>query len=131
MIEINTYQLVKMGDLNHHGTLFVAKALEWLSETGFITASHAYHDPNEIVYRAMDDFKFLRPAQKGEIVRFHGKVINVGTSSITVSVKAVSYTDTEEKDPYCMGKITYVVIDKVTRKKKAHGIKKEVLCKNN
>lgn len=130
MVEVSTFQLIKMGDLNHHSTLFVAKALEWLSETGFITACHAYEDPNELVYRGMDDFKFLKPADKGEILRFTGKIINVGTTSLTVSVKACSFADKDNSDPYCMGKITYVVIDKETRKKKAHNIPKEIMCEH-
>ncbi|SHH57057.1 Acyl-CoA hydrolase [Anaerosphaera aminiphila DSM 21120] len=119
MKEFSTSQLVLMGDLNHHGTLFVGKALTWLSETGFMTASMSYKNPDELVFLAMNGFKFLKPVPKGDIVTFTGKIVHLGNSSITVYVKGVSALTNEI---HVEGFITYVCIDQVTRKKKNHGL---------
>lgn len=117
--ELSTSQLVLTGDLNHHGTLFVGKALIWLSETGFMTASMSYKNPDELVFLAMNGFKFFKPVPKGDIVNFTGKIVNLGNSSITVYVNGVSSLTGEI---HVEGFITYVCIDQVTRKKKNHGL---------
>lgn len=119
MKELETSQLVKMDDLNHHGTLFVGKALTWLCETGFITASMEYKDPNELVFFALNGFKFFRPVQKGDIVTYRGRIVNVTKTSISCYVYSTSL---ESGEKCAEGLITYVTIDKISRKKKEHGL---------
>lgn len=119
MKSFKTSQIVLMGDLNHHGTLFVGKAITWLSEAGFMTATQAHKDPMELVYYAMNGFKFLHPVKGGEIVNYCGKIVALGKTSITVAVSASTLSN---PDIFAEGFITYVVIDKETRKKKPHNL---------
>lgn len=119
MEQLTTSQLVKMDDLNHHGTLFVGKALMWLCETGFMTVSKNFGKPDELVFYAMNGFKFLRPVAKGDICTFTGTVVNAGKTSVSVYVKGESL---KTKEIALEGFVTYVAIDPITRKRKAHNL---------
>lgn len=123
MKKYETLHLVKGEDLNHHGTLFAAKATAWLVEAGFATAACEHGNPNEIVLRGIRDMSFCKPVPKGTVIRYEGQVVQVGNTSLIVCVKAQNAI-TEEL--YIEGYITFVTIDAMTATKKAHAVQLDV-----
>lgn len=119
MKKYETLHLVKMEDLNHHGTLFAAKATAWMVEAGFAAAACEHGNPNEIVLRGMQDVSYTKPVAKGTVVRYESRVVQAGVTSLTVCIQAKNAI-TEEM--FLEGYITFVTIDEHTATKKAHGI---------
>lgn len=114
-----TLHLVKAEDLNHHGTLFAARAAEWLIEAGFAVAACEHGNPDEVVLRNLQNMSFSRPITKGSVVKFTGRVVDVGTTSFMV---AVTVADAISGEKAVEGFITFVSIDAVTGNKKSHNI---------
>lgn len=114
-----TAHLVKSEDLNHHGTLFAARAASWFVEAGFMTAACEHRNSAEIVCRNVHGMSFTSPIQNGDIVHFDSTVARVGKTSITVHIIASSE---HTKNVGVEGFITFVIVDKDSGKKKPHGI---------
>ena len=119
MKKYETSHLVKGEDLNHHGTLFAAKATAWLIEAGFVTAACEHGKPEEIVLRGLQEMTFDKPVAKGSVVCYEGQVIYVGKTSLMVWVKG---QDAISKEQFMEGFITFVTIDSQTSQKKTHQI---------
>ena len=51
MKQYETLHLVKQEDLNHHGTLFAARAAAWVVESGFAAAACEHGNTDDIVLR--------------------------------------------------------------------------------
>lgn len=113
-----TTHLVKGEDLNHHGTLFAARAASWLVEAAFVAAGCAY-GKNELVCRNLHQMSFTRPVQPGTILNLSSRVVLAGKTSFMVSVTAV---DTFTGQQAFEGMITFVTVDEKTGKKVEHGI---------
>jgi len=119
MRQYETSHLVKGEDLNHHGTLFAARAAAWLVEAGFVAAGCACGSTEDIVCRNLSDMWFKKPVQQGTILRFLARVAYAGESSFMVAVRAQdALTDTI----YIEGMLTFVTVDGGTGQKKAHHI---------
>ena len=114
-----TLHLVKGEDLNHHGTLFAARAAAWLVEAGFAAAACEHGDTNEIVLRNLQNMSFSKPVKKGTVVRFESRVVYAGSTSLMVAVTA---KDAMTEEQAIEGFITFVTIDKETGKKKQHSV---------
>lgn len=114
-----TLHLVKGEDLNHHGTLFAARAAAWLVEAGFAAAACEHGDTDEIVLRNLQNMSFSKPLKKGTVVRFESRVVYAGSTSLTVAVQA---KDAMTEEQAIEGFITFVTIDKETGKKKQHSV---------
>ena len=114
-----TLHLVKGEDLNHHGTLFAARAAAWLIEAGFATAACEHGNADEIVMRNLQDMSFSKPVKKGSVVKFTGKVVYTGASSLMVCVCA---RDALSGEAAIEGYITFVTIDNLTGKAKPHQV---------
>lgn len=119
MKRYETLQLVKSEDLNHHGTLFAARAAAWLIEAGFTTAACEHGNTDEVVLRNLRNMSFSKPVQKGTVVRFTSRIVAAGNTSLTVAVTAKNALTGELA---IEGFITFVTIDKNTAGKKSHNI---------
>lgn len=119
MREYETLRLVKSEDLNHHGTLFAARAAAWLIEAGFAVAACEHGNTDELVLRNLHNMSFSKPIKKGTVVRFLSRVVYVGTTSMIVSVVAKDAL-TGEKAVEAF--ITFVTIDAATGGKLAHNV---------
>lgn len=108
MRQYETAHLVKQEDLNHHGTLFAARAAAWFVEAAFVAAGCECGTSEGIVCRNLHDMSFYRPVQKGTIMRFLARVVFVGKSSFMVAVTAMNGL-TEEIN--IEGMLTFVVTD--------------------
>lgn len=111
--------LVKSEDLNHHGTLFAGRSAEWLVEAAFVAAAAQHGRPQDVLCVNIHGFTFTKPVQKGDIITFYSKVAKVGTTSITVYVKAMSEI---HATTHVDGFLTFVCIEPDTKRKRAHGI---------
>lgn len=105
--KISTTHLVKGEDLNHHGTLYAGRGVEWMVEAGFIVASIAVGDPN-IVCMRINSLLFRKPVPKGQMVTLEGLVVLSGRTSLTVYVKVIN-ANTQEF--IVDGFFTYVCVD--------------------
>lgn len=113
-----TSRLVKGEDLNHHGTLFAARAAAWLVEAAFVAAGCAY-GKNELVCRNLHQMSFTRPVQAGTILKLSSRVVLAGKTSLMVAVTAA---DAFSGQKAFEGMITFVTVDEQTGKKVEHGI---------
>lgn len=119
---MKTYEsihLVKSEDLNHHGTLYAARAAAWFVEAGFVAAAGEHGDTGEVVLRSLSDMSFSRPVREGEMVVFRSRVAYAGHTSLVVHVEAADLLGGEIA---LEGYVTYVVVDARTRQKKLHNI---------
>ena len=119
MKEYETLHLVKGEDLNHHGTLFAARAAAWLVEAGFAAAACEHGDSDEVVLRNLQNMSFSRPVKKGSVVRFTSRVVYAGATSLMVAITA---KDAMTGEQAIEGYITFVTVDKNTGAKLTHGV---------
>lgn len=122
-----TLHLVKGEDLNHHGTLFAARAAAWLVEAGFAAAACEHGDTDEIVLRNLQNMSFSRPVKKGTVVRFESRVVYAGSTSLMVAVTA---KDAMTGEQAIEGFITFVTINKETGIKKQHSVMLDEIALN-
>ncbi len=118
MKKYETSHLVKGEDLNHHGTLFAARAAAWFVETAFVAASCTY-GKNEIVCLNLNNMSFKRPVKPGTILKFEARVVLAGKTSFVV---AVSAADAFGGEKAIEGMVTFVTVDEQTGKKVEHHI---------
>ncbi len=114
-----TMHLVKNEDLNHHGTLFAARAADWLVEAGFAAAACEHGSTDEVVMRNLQNMSFQKPVQKGTALHFTGRVVYTGTTSLMVAVTA---KDAMSGEQFIEGYITFVTVEAGAGKKMAHSI---------
>lgn len=99
------HHLVKGSDLNHHGTLYAGRSAEWFVEAGFIAASSLL-PPQNIVCLKIHGMTFTCPVYPGSIVRYEGKIVYAGRTSLIAHISATVRDE-------CMseGFITFVHVD--------------------
>lgn len=118
MKKYGTSHLVAGADLNHHGTLFAARAAAWFVEAAFVAASCTY-GKNEIVCLNIQNMSFKRPVKPGTILNFEARVVLTGKTSFIV---AVSASDAFSEEKVIEGMLTFVTVDEQTGKKVEHHI---------
>lgn len=112
---ITTYRPVMSQDLNHHGTLYAARTNEWFVEIGFIAAA-SMSKPENIVCIKIHSMEFLRPVQKGEVLKLESKVVSAGRTSMVVYVHGTAGDHLAVK-----GFISFVNVDENGRPQ-PHGV---------
>lgn len=118
MKQYETLHLVKGEDLNHHGTLFAARAAAWFVESGFAAAACEHGNSDEIVFRNLHNMSFCAPVDKGVVVKFASRVVYAGKTSLMVHVAAQNAM-TEEVA--VEGFLSFVTVDD-TGVKKQHSV---------
>lgn len=83
--KVLTRHLVKGEDLNHHGTLYAGRGVEWMVESGFIAASTAVENEN-IVCMRINSLLFRKPVPKGQMVTLESSIVQAGRTSLTAYV---------------------------------------------
>lgn len=111
--------MVKGEDLNHHGTLFGARAAAWFVEAGLLAAAKEHGHPDEIVMRNILDMSFCRPVENGTMLDFEARVVFAGTTSLVVGIVGKNAFTGEIS---IRGFISYVTVHAGIKGKKAHGI---------
>lgn len=76
--------LVRPEHLNHHGSLFGGRLLEWLDEQAYIAAIAQLDSRANLVTVGIDNVEFHHQVREGAVLRFRSTVVHVGRTSITV-----------------------------------------------
>ncbi|HPN30604.1 MAG TPA: hotdog domain-containing protein [bacterium] len=92
-----TRHTVKQSDLNVRGTLFGGVMLSWIDEAGYVFASEICGCSN-LVTVSMKNVDFKSPAKIGDILELHGKFVKIGITSITIIVKANTFSPIDIKN---------------------------------
>lgn len=108
-----SYKLIKMEELNHHGTLFAGRTAEIFVESGFTAASLEVKNPDQIVLVKIHSMTFNEPIQRGDVIKMESQIVRLGNTSltahITISSSAKNTTPVE-------GFITFVNVDESGKK---------------
>lgn len=115
---LTTRHLVKGEDLNHHGTLYAGRGVEWMVEAGFIAASTAT-ESEDIVCMRINSLLFRKPVPRGQMVSYESAIVYAGNSSLTAYVRV---SNSKTKAFIVDGFFTYVYVDD-NGKPTPHGIK--------
>ena len=110
-------RLVKSEDLNHHRTLYAGRCAEWFVEAGFIAVASVL-SADHIVCLKIHGFTFTHPARSGDIVQFTSKIVEVGRTSLKVSVDLTLQGGAE---PIVNGMITFIHVNDLGRPE-PHGL---------
>lgn len=113
-----THHLVKQGDLNHHGTLYAGRSADWFVGSGLIAAA-GLAKPENIVCLKIHGMTFVKPAQRGDILRCESRVILAGKTSLMVHVQIANGNET-----LLQGYLTFIHVDR-DGKPIPHGIELE------
>ena len=106
-----TQHPIKKSDLGFHGNLFGGKLLAWLDAAAAGFASE-YCDTPRMVTKSIDHCVFNKPAKEGQLLKIYGKVIKIGTTSITLEMEARSHNVYSGKQNIILATgITFVRID--------------------
>lgn len=117
METLTTRHLVKGEDLNHHGTLYAGRGVEWMVEAGFIAASTAT-ESEDIVCMRINSLLFRKPVPRGQMVNYESAIVYTGRSSLTAYVRV---TNSKTKEFIVDGFFTYVYVDE-NGKPAAHNV---------
>lgn len=77
--------MVMPQELNHHGTAFGGTILAYLDQAGATLAVE--HCRHKVVLVNMQNATFKAPIYASDRITFYGKVVRVGTTSITVNME--------------------------------------------
>ena len=102
---------VKKSNLGFHGNLFGGQCLSWLDSAAAAYAMEVCHN-RRMVTICIDECIFKRPAKEGSLLKIYGKVVKVGTTSITMYLEARSYNVFREDEKLILNtSMTFVRVD--------------------
>jgi len=106
-----TQHPIKKSDLGFHGNLFGGKLLAWL-DAAAASFTAEYCDTPRMVTKSIDKCIFSKPAKEGQLLKIYGKVLEIGTTSITLKMEARSHNVYNGKQNIILAtNITFVRID--------------------
>ncbi len=105
-------QRICMGkDLGVHGNLFGGNMLSWIDEAAGTMAASICQSPNMVTLK-ISEVVFRKAVKVGYLIKIYGKVIKMGTTSVTLKVDARKHNViTEEEILVCDTELTFVRID--------------------
>jgi|TARA_B110000914_G_C15484016_1_gene457123 acyl-CoA thioesterase YciA len=89
-MELISTHPVKKSDLGFHGNLFGGKLLAWIDAAGAAYASQVCDSPRMVTV-LIEECLFKKPAKEGHLLKIYGKVLTIGTTSVTLKVEARSH----------------------------------------
>jgi len=98
-------------DTNGAGTIFGGVILSQIDLAGAVVARR--HSCQRFVTIAMKEVKFIAPVWVGDVVSYLGRVVRVGTTSITIRIRveAERFADCRTKVEVTTAEVVYVAID--------------------
>lgn len=108
--ETHIFKAIFPNTTNHYDTLFGGTAMQMMNEVAFITATRFTRQ--SVVTVNSEKIDFNKPIPAGTIVELVGKVIQLGTTSLKISVEIFTeqmYNEHKEKAIY--GEFTFVAIN--------------------
>lgn len=88
MMKTITHHYVRMEQMNHHGSLYSGVLTDWMTEAAFLGAVQILGRQNNMVMCAVQDFRFITPAELGSVICFQYELVKVGRTSLTIKVEA-------------------------------------------
>ena len=108
-----TQKIAMTRDLGVHGNLFGGNMLSWIDEAAGLMATKICRTPNMVTVK-MEEVSFKRPVKMGFAISIYGKVVKIGTSSITLYMEARKHNVySGEETLVTSTKIVFVKIDEV------------------
>lgn len=107
--------LAMPADTNPHGDIFGGWIMSQMDIAGGILAKEI--SESRVVTVAVETIKFLKPVHVGDVVCCYGKILKIGTTSITINleiwVKPVQGQpkDSEKRYKVTQAAFTYVAVD--------------------
>jgi len=107
--ETRMVRAVFPGDTNHYHTLFGGSAMAWMDQAAFICATRWCRAKAVTVHTGAIDFQ--EPVPEGTIVELVARVVDTGTSSMTVRTEMfIEPMDQYERVLACTGTFTLVAL---------------------
>lgn len=78
---------VMANQVGYHGNLFGGTMLSWLDEAAAAFACQVA-DTGRMVTKHISALTFERPVRPGQLIKIYGRVIKIGTTSLTVELEA-------------------------------------------
>ena len=98
-------------DLGIHGNLFGGILMSWIDEAAAAFATEYCYTPNMVTLR-VGELLFKKPVKSGNHIRIYGEVLNLGNTSITLSIEVRKYSlYSGEETLVCSTNTTFVRID--------------------
>lgn len=100
-------RIVMYEDLNSAGTIFGGKLAAWIDEGTAIYAS-CQMNARRIVTKKISELIFNQPARLGDVLEIWCKIVNAGTSSLTISTVVVrrAFSDDTSEQGSLLNKYT-------------------------
>jgi acyl-CoA thioesterase YciA len=98
-------------DVGFHGNLFGGLLLAWLDETGAALAAELAESPRMVTVK-ISEVIFRKPIRPGQIIKIYGKLKDVGTTSITITLEVRRHSPYNGSQRVaCTTDMTFVRID--------------------
>lgn len=114
-----THHYVRMEQMNHHGSLYSGVLTDWMTEAAFFGAVQVLGRRDNMVMCAVQDFRFIAPAELGSVICFQYELVKTGRTSLTIAVNAHNMLNPEV--PYAACEVVFVNTDE-NGKSAPHGI---------
>lgn len=107
---ISTY-VVKTSDIGVHGNLFGGTMMSWIDESAVAYAMQLCDTPRMVTVK-IDELVFKKPVRVGNLLKVYGKVIEFGTSSVSIYIEVRKHNVyTGNQDTVTHTNIKFVRID--------------------
>ena len=110
-MQLISTHICKASNLGVHGNLFGGTMLAWLDEAGAAYACQFCDTPRMVTIK-MAETRFQKPVRVGHLIKIYGKIVNIGTTSVTVLLEARRhsvYNGTQRT--VCTTELTFVRVD--------------------
>jgi acyl-CoA hydrolase len=108
---IGASHLVKSEDLNHHGTLYAGRCVEWCVQMAYIAAQNCFDEPRSLVFMSIRSLSMRAPALLGEIIHLTGRVDYVGESTIGIRVDGRKLQPKSDQKTVVTGTFLFCTVD--------------------
>ncbi len=110
-MKLITKKIVLARDIGIHGNLFGGTLMAWIDEAAAAFATEYCFTPNMVTVR-VGELLFKKPLKDGHHLRIYGEMVELGNTSITLSLEARKYSlYSGEETLVCSTNITFVRID--------------------
>jgi acyl-CoA thioesterase YciA len=109
-MELIGKKLCMRKDIGIHGNLFGGNMCAYIDEYAAIYATEVCKS-ERIVTVKIDTLEFKKPVKEGDIIRFYGETVKIGTSSLTIKIKVTRNNKDNTFETVCETQIVFVNID--------------------
>jgi len=108
---ISTTHLIKGEDLNHHGTLYAGRCVEWSVQMAYIAAENLFETPRPLVFMSIRNLSMRAPVRLGDILQFTGRIDYIGETTIGVRVEGRLLQNKHGRKSVVNGSFLFCTVD--------------------